>query len=188
VHEGSKVDDGRRSKRISAGRVCGSWTILAIAALAKAAFLGWFGWLSLSLVAVSWALAGMAHVPPPPPRTTAQILVGAAELGAVFGVFAGVIGAATAAAQRLVLGRPSGAAVFWDPLQGWVARTAAAAAVATFAWLFVAAVWNNVEGLPSGAGLLAQLIAGSTVELGAIAVVQRRLLARARPRTATVPA
>ena len=163
-------------------RVRASWAILGLAALSKAAFIGWLGWLSLSLVMVSQALAGMAHMPPPPPRPLGQVLVGAAELAGLLGIFAGAVGAGVAALQRLALGHPSPPEVFQDPLPRWAVRSGAAAAVAAAGWLFVVAVWNNLDGMPGVAGALTELIVGSTAEVWAVVAVQRRLLARARFR------
>ena len=167
-------EDAFRRRRVRA-----SWAILGAAMVLKMGFVGWVEWLAWCMLAVSRAMASWANQPAPPPFSSGQIFARSLQVGCLFGLFAGVVGIVVAALQRLALGRRFTGAVFWDPLRGWIARSGAAAALASFGAVFAITAWNHIDGEPSIAGAVIELLVETMAEVGAIVSVQRRLLGQA---------
>jgi hypothetical protein len=162
-------------------RVRTSWQILIGSALFKAAFLAWqmgaasCGGGGYGLPAVS------AYGTPDGPQATplGPDLPGLLGLAAMAALAEGCYGIVVAAWQRRVLRRAPPSVGGMPRLRGWTLGSGAAATLAAAPGWFAFILLNHIADGPVDPFAVLALLGGTAIEVGAIAAVQRRWLARA---------
>jgi hypothetical protein len=176
----ASVIDGPRTA-FSRERVRTSWRILLGSALFKAVFLTWQTGAASSGGGGYGLPAASAYGTPDGPRATplGPDIPGLLGLAAIAALAAGSYSLVVAAWQRRALRRAPPLVGATPGLRGWILGSGAVATLASAPGWFAFVLLNHIAAGPVDPVAVLALLGGTAVEVGAIAVVQRRLLARA---------